>query len=479
MDGSGEVGFSKWLANKGLNWALISLAIFTLLPLFIISFYNHPTYQDYFESWFVFKYGFWEAQKYFYINWQGRYVESFLEASNPLVFHAFWAFKLNPILLLSALVLACYWLVGNIFRDLKSTGKMAITSVFIFAFIRLMPQLFSGVYWQAGGYFNNLTPSVLTFLLLGCVINYYHSQQKRIYFIASCLLVAIIIGCYDIHMLYTNTIIFVLLFFAVIRKEKFVLPATLLVVCIVCSVISFTAPGNAVRSLDYPNAHKFIFSIQQSVKWGADILIHWQWIGFMLIIGFILFDVLGSFEIWNDDTSSLFCIPPYLSIAGCIVMPFTALFCFFYAEGRIIPQMNTMNGVYFYFLISMMYCWLSVIWRIKKRYPDFRLKWYFKLSIYMVLVYLTFFRTNNITSAYNDIFNGSASAYNTECNNMENILTNSKSDSCYVDSIRSKPVTLPNFDYVGGMSGEGNDHFTYLECRDYYKKEFIGIKKAK
>jgi hypothetical protein len=462
-------GFISSLLSKNINrggvWLIILVAI--LSPLFILSFYNHPCNDDYALADIVRQKGFFEAQKYLYFNWSGRYFAFMLQGLGPLEFNVYWGYKWNTPLLLIIFLMSTYWLSGRLFKELDRTGKMVITSIFFFAFIMRMPDSPQGIFWRSGT-FAGLIACFLALLLMACIISYYQSEKKRLYLTLSCLLAVAIIGSYELHLVYIDLVVSIIALVSILKKRALFFPITLLAVCIIFSIISIKAPGNSARGSTYQNAHQLLFSLKESLRWGKDLLMHW--VPFMLFTGLLLFDFLSKYTYGNKQTDTIFVVSPVITFTACLAIPVIGLFICFWAEGEY-PPLRALNVSYFYFIAGMMYFSFSLIGRIKKRYPDFKFPGYIKLPLYAVLVYLLVFRTNNIRVAYKEIISGTASAYDKEEVKRHEFLTSYKGDSCMIDSIRDIPTSLVFVELPRDKNSWINTSF-----REYYHKKYIGIK---
>ena len=419
---NGGKAFGEWLANYdiGKGGALLVLLLITTLPLFILSFYAHPCPDDYEVTVISLQKGFIGAQKYWHYTWTGRYFSLVLDSLNPLVFGANWAYKLNAFILLLLLIIANYWLNATLFKSQNKATKLGLTSLFVFAFIVIMPDIRQGVFYQNGTY-QYFVPEILTFFLLGCTINYYRTNHRKRYFILSSLLAVAIIGSYEINMIIVDLAILLIALVSRIKKKDIFFPMALLGICTLFTVIEILAPGNNVRASLEPNSHNVLFSLKQSVIYSIAFLL--PWLPFMFFIGVLLFDLLAKRVEWNELTNSILTIPWWVSLIACLLVPITGFFLLFWAQGTV-PPLRTVNVIYFYFVVGMIYFSLSSIAAIKKRYPDFTLPVYFKLCVYLILVFVLFFRgnpaergkhqsvwlktfrTNNITAAYSDIISG-------------------------------------------------------------------------
>jgi hypothetical protein len=442
------------------------LLVFTLLPLFILSFYNHPCSDDYGVTITAIRNGFAGAMKYYYLQWSGRYFASILISINPLVFKAGWAYKLNAVAGLSLLLIATWWLSGKVFPTLNKAGKLGITSAFIFALLMRMPDIASAIFWQTGSY-TCFTGDIIALFLFGCIVSYSGSLHKKRYLLLSGILAILAIGCYELHLVYIDLIILLFAFFNILKRRDIFFYLTLIIICIIFSVFSILAPGNRVRALDYPNAHKLLFSIKESTIYGITILTHW--LPFMLLTGLLLFDFF-SYNLQWKSTNTITTINPWIILTGCIIIPFIGLSVCYWAEGEA-PPLRAVNISFFYFVTGMLYFSYSLIERIKNRYPEVVLPVYIKLPVYIIIVFLLLFRTNNINLAYNDLYTGTAAAYNRERNERHEYLSNFKGDSCMIDSINIIPHTLLFSELLRDNKSWVNTSFW-----EYYNKKYIGIK---
>ena len=156
-------------------WSVIILAVLSALPLLWLSFYNHPSADDYMyaaETYRVWNetHSIWQVIKAavqtsaeFYENWQGLYVSAFVLALQPAVFgEQFYA--------LTGFFMFAILYGGNLFfchqvfyrqlgcRRLESTAYGCMLS---FVMVQWMPSVVQGLYW-----FNGAMNYVLFFALL-------------------------------------------------------------------------------------------------------------------------------------------------------------------------------------------------------------------------------------------------------------------------------------------------------------------------
>jgi hypothetical protein len=468
----------KWAADNSLGAALWVLLFVTILPFLILSFYNHPSLDDYAFTGVELQKGFFGAQKYWYFTWTGRYFSTVLLSLNPLVFNMYWGYKFNTAIQLLLLIFATYWLCGKVFKNLDKSGKTEITALFIFSYLILLPKVSPGLYWQTTSY-QYLTTGILTFCLLGCLISYYSSEVKKWYFILSCLLVIAIIGCHEISMVFIDLLVFVITISGILKKRTLIFPITLLILCILFSFFEIIAPGNTKRGLlMYHDSHILKYSIRQSFLFGKDLIV--QWFPFMFFMGFLLFNLLSKKVDWRENAKSFLAIPLWFSFMACMSIPVIGLFIVYWSMGWI--PTRVVDIIYFYFIVGMMYFLICSIAHIKIRYPMLEVPAFIKIGMIFAFIVITYFykngyKTNNIVVAYSDLISGTASAYNKERAEENEYLVSFKGDSCMINSIKNFPqslfiINLPQPAEPGDSLGKLINYSFY----QYYHKKYIGIK---
>jgi len=455
----------KLLSDKALFF--IALLVLAVLPLLALSFYNHPCNDDFWETNIVFDKGLWHTLGYYYNYWSGRYFCLFLISLNPLVYHAYWAYKLNTVFAIILLFVAMYWLIGSFSERLTIKQKLAFTAILVFAYFERMPDIREGLFWQSGAYCLH-AGNVLSVLLMASLIRFLRTNSK-IYFITVCLLLFATIGCYEVHLIYVDFLVTLILGYSIFMGKINWYALIFLVLAIAFSLFSITAPGNAVREMEYPAKHQLLFSIKESFKQGIIYSYHWGIL--IILVAFILFDLLYNTLSVDKIAASLFKLHPIIAALICFAVPVIGFFPGYWAEGQILPD-RAINVVYFFTLISAMYFWGCCICTYRKRSgKEVRLFVALPYIAYAVLIFITVARPNNINVAYADLTSGKATDYNAKMEERNTYLSNNKSDSCSVPAVTIMPksfcfVEIPN----------DTADWRYKAFCKYYHKKFIAIK---
>jgi len=455
----------KLLPNK--VFFFIALFIFAVIPLLTLSFYNHPCNDDFWETNIVFDKGLWHTLLYYYNFWSGRYFCLFLISLNPLVFHMYWAYKLNTVFAIAGLCIAIYWLTGSFSERLTIKQKLAFTAILVFAYFERMPDIREGLFWQSGAYTLH-TGNVLSVLLMASLIRFFRTQSK-FYFIAACLFLFASIGCYEVHLIYVDFLVALILGYSIFTGKINWYAFAFFVMAMPFSAFSIMAPGNALREMDYPAKHQLLFSIKESFKYGIVYTYHWGIL--IVLVAFILFDLLYNVLSVDKFAALVFKLNPVIAALICFVVPVIGFFPGFWAEGQILPD-RAINVVYFFTLISSIYFWGCIVYTYRKRTgKDVHLLPILPYAAYAVLIFITVARPNNINVAYHDLVSGTAANYNVKMEQRNTYLSSVKNDSCSVPAVTVIPksfcfVEIPN----------DTADWRYKAFCKYYHKKFIAIK---
>lgn len=133
------------LARKGFSVLLLT----ALLPFGLLSFFNHPFMDDYYNAANARRLGLWAAQQDLYLQWSGRYFSSLLvTAANPM--HRDWynGLRITPLLFLAA-ALGTFYLGGRALA-LPRRVALGVAALVLVWYVHLVPELYSAFYWFTG-----------------------------------------------------------------------------------------------------------------------------------------------------------------------------------------------------------------------------------------------------------------------------------------------------------------------------------------
>lgn len=133
-----------------LALALVTLA--AVLPFFLLSYYNHPFMDDYYNAANVRTTGLWGQQVELYMKWTGRFASSFLvTATNPMSYGWYDGFRLTPALTLAATLGTVYMGLRTLSeRRLPRSQAALAAGVFLLSYLHMIPDTYSAIYWFTG-----------------------------------------------------------------------------------------------------------------------------------------------------------------------------------------------------------------------------------------------------------------------------------------------------------------------------------------
>jgi len=454
---------SKFIADDEVIF--IALFFIMVLPLFWLSQYNHPATDDYTEAIIGRKMGFWGAQEFWYYSWTGRYFWACIISLNPLVFGAYFGYKINAIVLLTLMLISTYFLMNQVTQKLGKQVKIILLTSFLFIHFLMMPDIAQGIFWQAHSY-ACYVGIILSILMLGCVLKFYRTN-KKIYLIISCILCGGIIGSYEILMAITDLLSLLLVLYF-LSKGSVNRPAlAILITCIFFSCIEAIAPGNNVREGLLTNGHHFVFSVVNSIKYGGYYILLWLPVSAAIIV--ILYDYIAKKMAPSNPAISIFNINPIYPFIFCFCAPVIGFFAGFWPLGER-PPMRAINVMHFYFLLSSFYFLLCLIYSGNKKY-NFSVSAWGKITAYIVLLVLVFFKAGNLTNAYEDILTGNAKKFNEQMTIRYHLLMETREANCSIEAIKNTPKTV----FFAELTKDTNDNGYKAFCI-FYKKKHIAIK---
>lgn len=336
LDYFGRNGINK---SQIIQMIIVVICLLSMVPILLISIYSRPCVDDFSNSLQVKQlidsgnYSFFsilsEAMKtniWYYQNWQGLYVSSFVLSLQPGVFgETFYCVGSYVLLLLSFL---CVWGgIRSINRCFGEKKRLLEASVALIIFVIIwqgLPSPNQGLYWFNGAW--NYMPYMFLAILNASVVVSLFCDDK-IFNIGKCIgttILSFFISGGNHVSTFFNIMVLVVLSFNLIRRKKYTsIPA--LIVAILGFIFVMTAPGTAVRQDEFiqPSILQtiiatFIKSLEYLSKW-----INLSWC-VMLII---MFPLLYKFA-KTEKCKTLRCNPlimiiiSYVFIAGMFAVPY-------------------------------------------------------------------------------------------------------------------------------------------------------------
>lgn len=251
--------------KRVLAWVCALLLLVSTLPLYVISVYNHPYYDDYGFSADV--HAVWQEQhslpqvldaslrsaQYVRNTWQGTYTGTLLSNIQPGVFSESLYF-LTTFFLLTAFLLCFGFFLKVVFMDwlgLSPHESVILISLTLILLVQFMPDVGEAFFWFNGGIGNTFIYSLLALSLGLCgKLTHCKGHVRQTALSLSLLLLMILLGGGS----YGGGI-FGLLLYALLALRGFVqknskrwLFLAFFCVFLACFLYSMSAPGNTVRA---------------------------------------------------------------------------------------------------------------------------------------------------------------------------------------------------------------------------------------
>lgn len=343
---------------KTLLMIAVIIFILSVIPLYYIGTFAHPSADDYsygisaFRSWSetgsiqaVLKTAS-EKTADKYNNWQGNFSAVFLMYLQPGIFGE-ECYILAPILLLTAFLLSTLFFYYTIFtKILKGKKALAGISTLLMVFFILqstyMPS--DSFYWYNGAiyytFFYSLSLILYTLLIHGYYIK--NMAVKGILLIFSFILSFIIGGSnYSTALLNAILLFFTIAYFIYKRKSCWLYYLPVFAAGITSLFISIMGPGNMVRQTSIGDPRSPVFSILLSFVYGGYSIANATTVP-ILFFWFLMIPLFWKFinKIRHSFQNPL----PVLFITFCIYS--AQITPVIYAQGIRIPY-RIMNIVYF------------------------------------------------------------------------------------------------------------------------------------
>ena len=459
-------------------WQLAGFGFFlaVFVPLFVLSFFNHPSAaDDYCFADTAIREGFWAAQKFYYDFWTGRYFSNFLVHGNPLVWGWYDGFRLIPALALTGLLAAAYSLVSELLRGHKRLTVLLVTGLLFFTMIVAQQSTVEAFFWTAA-VASYTVPTALTFYLLAIMIRWYRLPMvgllRPLTAVWASFLVFAIVGSGETNLILLVLLLLLMAGYRLLFQRRFDLfLVSLVVVSFASAWLLFRAPGNAVRMGGNPHSGDFAASFISSILWLVKSLAT-LWLKTPLLPLSLLFIPLAlRLTAEGSPVRNLFRVPVWVVSLGYVGLLAATIFPSYYGIG-LPPAFRTMNVFYDLAIVGWFYS-LTVIVNAavcfgKLRPESFSLPaWIPALAVIWMVVSLVLSRP--IRLVYNDLARGHAATYNREMNARHNFL-NQSAEVLTVAPISVYPPSL----FVEDLNA--NPEHLWNRCQaGYYKHKTIKL----
>lgn len=290
---------------KDKIWAAITVAflIFVLVPLFALSKYVIPFFDDYiygihakqrmtsdFDVINAIKGAYYIARTEWFC-YQGTYASDFFMGLMPLIWADGRYMFIGPCFIITTLVIGCFILVGTLLKDIfrAKTSLIVITQSIVTSMVLvLIYTAQQGFYWYIGGVHYVVMHSFLMMLTASLVhIKYSKTRANRVWMvIVFVVLSAIVAGANFVTTLQGIEILSLILLLRILMKEKtwkWLLPSYVMYILGFCQNVF--APGNAGRQIYYTDGFSAPMTIVKSFEFSVKYLKDFTgWITVLIVL---------------------------------------------------------------------------------------------------------------------------------------------------------------------------------------------------
>jgi len=433
--------------NSVLWFALVFLVL-AFLPYLANSFYNEPSMDDYRYAANYLANDFWYLQEQMYKTWCGRYAATVLLYLGPLSFYSFAAYKVASLVLLLLFLWSVYFLLWPQLGFLSVLRRHVVILLVWGIWLSCLPSMSQGFYWFSGAY--TYMPAIVLFnVLFGLLFRLRRFRvddaqwesrsglMEALFVLTGVVIVAVAMGLNEVIAIYGLGLLFAINLAAWWRRGS---PdwslAAVSAAALICALVSYFAPGNAVRSAGYDRASDVALTL-----WKSPAYLVW-FAQYFLSLPLLLALVASVRAL----VSRRVLLAPWLygPVARWTVLALIAIFSLatftlgVWATG-VRPARRALNVLHYYDFALLCLAWVQ--WVLA--YPDFwsrlREKIPFADATLILVAVISLLFSGNTREAWVDLLHR-APAYRQEM--AERYARTKVGGDVVVDPIATKPITL-------------------------------------
>jgi hypothetical protein len=431
--------------NTLLPIAGVLLGCVAVLPLLVLSAYNHPSAaDDYCFADTAVRYGFWAGQKFYYDGWTGRYFSNMLVHGSPLVWGWYDGFRLIPALSALGLLAALAAFVNELLRGQPGATRAGVTGMLFFLHVLALRSVAEAFFWSSA-VASYTVPTALTLYLLAVVLRWYRLSGgwlRSLTTVWAGFLVFATVGSGETNMILLMLLLGMFFGYRLLFQRRFDgFLLTLIGVSLVSAWLLFRAPGNAVRMGGNPHAADLVGSVVSAVGWLATAVPGWLWQTPVLILSVLYVPLGRRLTRPNAPTRALFAAPAALVTLAYAGLLTAMIFPSYYGVG-IAPVYRVINVTYLVFLLGWFYT--LTVWLGSQ--VGQRVQWSDRTLVTLGLiglagVWLAFSAVYSLTlkTVYTDWLRGGAAQYDREMTDRHRLLTGAATGR---DTLRIRPISV-------------------------------------
>lgn len=496
--------YNKIIDPRRRAWFYCLAFCLSILPLIVISFYAHPSADDFNYSvltrhrWLetgsllqVMKAAV-ETTIYYFNEWQGLYVSPFLQALQPAVFGES-VYVVGPLFLLTVHMASTlfffYVLVRKVLKGTRFQW-MELSFIGLFLMMQLMPSAVEGFYWYNGAV--NYT-FFYAILMTMAGLTWYCDQTERWGVRAGLTGLLLLMGFILAGGNQVTSFVGILFYLicgavrSLSREKKKSLSLFLVGLAITAGfILNVTAPGTAVRQATCPDRPGVVGTIVLSISYTLIYMTDWLQPFFLVCLAAAAPSAWDVARTFRRETGFSYPCPLAAVIAAGAVM--TAMYCpSNYAQG-FSGNYRLINVTYFIFviliLILLIYLlgWISV--KLERKGQSAALKDLEKsaaritwksAAIYLFIFLVFLYPVRESLSGFNaltSLVNGKAARYDREADARVALIMEADED----EVIELEPFTVkPKVLFFEDID-KSPDNWKNQAMAEYYGRKGIILK---
>ncbi|MFD2933548.1 DUF6056 family protein [Spirosoma flavum] len=422
---------------------VILLFLLAYVPLLLLSLHNHPSAaDDYCFADTAVRYGFWQAQKFYYDGWTGRYFSNMLVHGSPLVWGWYDGYRFIPALMATALAGSIYALASEFLRGESLKSRLVATGVLFFLVVIALQSTVEAFFWTAA-IATYTVPTILTIYLLAVIIRWYRLQAGPMKWITALwagFLVFASVGSGETNLILLILLLLTIVGYRLVFLRRFdPLLIWLVLVALVSAWLLFRAPGNAIRmGSNQAKAGELVKSVGLSFFWLARSMAEWLIKTPIIPFSLLFIPVARRLVRHGSSVRELFLLPAGLLTIVYLGLLAATIFPSYYGLG-IPPFARTMNILFVFFALGWFYVLTVWVGWLDRRGRSLTLvqKWpapVWLLTGIWLLGSIVF--SKSINQLYTDWLSGHAATYDREMTERHRQLMTS------ADTVRLRPISV-------------------------------------
>ncbi len=458
-----------------LQRIFIGLFILMIIPFLILFFYTNPSPEDFYYAHEAKIRSFLDNMRVQYKFVSGRYFQNFLLYLTPAFVNTFVFYKAACFLFMVSFFFSILLAVNLLTKKFLSLSeKTLIALTVLFSYLYAMPEVSSGIYWYGGltAYHSGIILVPFFFAFFMKSENSVSLSAETLFTTLTLITLILITGVNEIFaiIMFLFTLFLSVRHFTMPKKRRWQYILYALAAGIFLYIL-FKSPANQIRLTKFPNNRDFNYSLIGSVIYLYRNIFSWIFQTPLLPCTLILLPLYFkiSNKISHFKSNSL--VAPLRFIIIWLTVLFVSVFFSYYSTTLVLNR--TSNFIFFMFLAGWFYLIFVLSTLIHSKHKVIFHKYcQYCYAASFIFIFLFMMNENNVTTAFLDLFSGSAYNYNRQLNERYEFINESQTDSVKVDSLINTPKTLYYKDLTSNPESRPSDWYN-----KFFNKKSIFLKK--